>query len=106
MNHQALLNNKIVLDVRDPRGGEWIRVNPAPTARKELTVMRDDDGQIYAVAEHMIKSIAKEKLQRTMAFMAQNKDGENFLWLVRSPVPENHLAFLAMKEWICYPTLH
>jgi hypothetical protein len=40
-----------------------------------------------------------------MLFLARNMDNEYFLWPVKSPVREAHLAHRAMQEWVCFPLL-
>ena len=40
-------------------------------------------------------------MRPTMAFVAVNKDHENFLWLVSLPISDRHPAWQAMEQWIC-----
>lgn len=93
------------VDVRSPNAGEWIRVDPDPEHRLE-SVLICDEGETYMVAENMVERmkqiIAPEKMTRQMLFTAQNRDGETFLWPVPTPVAFDHLAYLAMHQWVCF----
>jgi hypothetical protein len=97
-----------ITEVRVPRAGEWIRVNPNPASRDEVTLTRDEQGQYYMVVPELVPDLMKlapERIQRAMIFMAQNREGETFLWPVTLPVSEAHLAYRAMEEWVCFPLM-
>jgi hypothetical protein len=92
---------------RAPRAGEWVRVNPDPEYRRELPLLYRD-GDYYLVADHMVPELDKVRpgaIQHHMVFLACNRDNEGFLWPVKLPVPEAHLAYRAMREWVCFPSL-
>jgi hypothetical protein len=95
--------------VRVPQAGEWIRVNPDPDMCSEETLAKDDAGEIYLIKNSKVESelLAKrpDRVFRAMIFMAQNREGETFLWPVKMPVSKEHLAYRAMREWISYPVL-
>lgn len=105
------------LAIRAPHPGEWIRVNPDPAYRKEVTLTRDEKGEPYLIVEHLAKQLMLQaahddnqhllqRLEPSMLFLAQNREGETFIWPVRKPVPEQHLAYQAMADWICFPTMN
>jgi hypothetical protein len=99
------------IEVRAPKSGELVRVNADPEKRTEATLLRDEDGTLYLVAEAVVDDLSRrgikdERLERTMLFLACNGDGVNFLWPVRTPVPEDHPAYLAMKGWMRAPVTH
>jgi len=90
----------MTVEIRSPRSGEWIAVNPSPDARLEAMLIRDN-GEVYMVAENMIeqlRDIAPDQMMPNMLFTAQNRDGEIFLWPVPSPVAADHLAYRAMDN--------
>jgi hypothetical protein len=95
------------IECRTPRAGEWIRVNPDPDYQKEAVIIRDA-GEYYLIAPNMVtkmRELAHERVQDSMLFLAANAKGEGFLWPVSLPVPEEHLAYQAMREWVCFPSL-
>jgi hypothetical protein len=98
------MSEQVKVEVRAPREGEFFRVNPDPANRDEVVLTRDEEGELYLIAPNMVPEIerlAPEKIERCMMFVAQNKDGETFLWPVTLPVPADHPAYRAMDEWIC-----
>lgn len=102
------MSDDIHVEVRSPHPGEWIRVNSDPAARLDAMLVRND-GEEFLVAEHMVakvEEVAPGKMTRKVLFMVQNRNGDYFLWPVPSPVARDHLAYRAMKRWICFPTLH
>jgi hypothetical protein len=118
--------------VRTPRAGEWVRVNP--DFRHELTLESDEKGElgllrIYAEQEKLQAELRAKKLTKrdfraklrarlqakltkpthrvqSMVFLAANREGEAFLWPVKLPVPEDHLAYRAMHDWVHFPYLN
>jgi hypothetical protein len=78
------------LDVCEPRAGEWFRVHPDPAHRREVTLLRDEDGTDYLVAPKMVAKVREaappDRVRDVMMFTAQSKDGETFLWPVTLPV--------------------
>ena len=92
------------LDVRGPRDGEFVRVNPDPDQRREEVLAFDDKGTSYLVADNMVEKVMAVappgKVRRVMIFVAQNSEGEFFLWPVDSPVPSDHPVYAAMHDWI------
>ena len=93
------------IERRPPPPGEWFRVHPY--AQKEVMLLTGDNGTEYVIADNWVKHFRKDfpersKLMRpTMAFVAVNKNQENFLWLVPLPVSDRHPAWQAMEQWIC-----
>ena len=90
--------------IRAPREGEFFRVNADPASQEQVVLTRDEEGDLYLVAPALVPDLmqaAPERLERCVIFMAQNSDGENFLWPVTMPVPADHPAYLAMGEWVC-----
>jgi hypothetical protein len=95
------------IECRTPRVGEWVRVRPEPDYRKEVVLIRDE-GEYCLVVPHMVpklEKLAPGRIERSMLFLACNQEGVGFLWPVKLPVPEEHLAYRAMQEWVCFPLL-
>jgi hypothetical protein len=93
---------------RTPHAGEWLRVNPDPEYRSEAALVQADNGVYLLVTPHMASALEERRpgiIQRSMLFLACNRDDECFLWPVKLPVPEAHFAYRAMEEWLCFPTL-
>jgi hypothetical protein len=118
---------------RTPCAGEWVQVNPDPAYRREVTLVIDK-GIYYLIApefaqefqdvqaglaklnpdylrrfqqhqqQHVGRPVLQLQVQRSMLFLAANRDGEGFLWPVKLPVSEDHLAYRAMREWVCLPS--
>lgn len=89
------------VDIRAPRDGEFFRVNPDT---KNVVLIRDEKGEQYLIAPNMVPHFerrAPERLEHCIIFLAQNKDGDLFLWPVAQPVPDDHPAYVAMENWIC-----
>ena len=76
-----------------------------PYAQKEAMLLTGE-GTEYVIADNWVKHFRKDfrersKLMRpTMAFVAVNKDQENFLWLVSLPISDRHPAWQAMEQWL------
>jgi hypothetical protein len=90
---------------RIPRAGEWVRVNPNPEYSSEVVVVMHQ-GDYWLLTPEVVEKIEKTrniKMERSRIFVAQNREGENFLWPVVVPVPEHHMALQAMHEWVCFP---
>lgn len=90
--------------LRSPRHGEFFRVHSHPAWRSEVILTRDEKGELYFIEEALVPDLmrlAPERLERCTMFLAQNSDGQTFLWPVTMPVPDDHPAYQAMEEWIC-----
>jgi hypothetical protein len=91
-------------DVRAPRAGEFFRINPDPAYRTDVALMRNpDDGELYRIAPALVPEATKhipDKIEHCTMFLAQNQDGELFLWPVEKPVPADHPVYQAMTDWI------
>ena len=90
---------------RIPRAGEWVRVNPNPEYNSEVVVVMHE-GDYWLIEPDVVQKIEQTrniKMERSRIFVAQNREGENFLWPVTVPVPEQHMVLQAMREWICFP---
>ena len=95
-------------ECRLPRAGEWVRVSPHERHDGEPVVLVMHEGERYLVVPEIVEKIEEQrgaKMERSKIFVAQNREGENFLWPVAVPVAEEHLAYRAMHEWICYPLM-
>ena len=68
---------------------------------------RDQDGEYYLVTPELTDELLEarpDRVHRSMLFVAANSEGVGFLWPVKPPVPEAHLAYRAMREWVCFPS--
>jgi len=95
------------LKCRTPRAGEWVRVNPDPAYREEVTLARDKEGEYYLIVPELAVKVLKlipEPVERSMLFLAANQEGKAFLWPVKLPMSEDHLVYYAMREWVCFPS--
>jgi hypothetical protein len=75
----------MTIEVRLPRDGEYVQINPDPASRRLVTLALDDDGVYYLLAPNVAAQARKERPDRARLYMlcaAQNSDGENFLWPV------------------------
>jgi hypothetical protein len=97
------------LQCRTPHAGEWIRVHPGPEYRGEASLMRADDGTVLMLSDDMAQTLGRKHpdygIERHLIFLTCNSDDVNFLWPVKLPVPEEHIAYRAMGEWVCFPLL-
>ncbi len=94
------------IESRNPQPGEWFRVNPDLASQGEGWLIVGEDGKDYLVMPNMVpevRKLASDKLRHVMFFMAQNKDGETFLWPIPLPFGDDHPVYRAMDEWIQLP---
>lgn len=94
------------LKCRVPRPGGPFRVNPDPNYRLQATVTFQD-GEFYLFAPAFVEEAKakvppekRHEIKDVILFLAQNDKEELFIWPVEMPVPDNHPAFLAMREWM------
>jgi hypothetical protein len=94
---------------RTPRAGEWLRVHPDPEYRSKVALVRSDTSDDYClVVPELAAQLDKRRpglIEHSMLFLACNNDDDVFLWPVKLPVPEAHLAYRAMDQWVCFPLL-
>ena len=96
------------MECRTPHAGEWIRVSPAPEYRREVTLVHSDTGVYCLLPEYLVSALDEKRpglVERSILFLACNRDDEFFLWPVKLPVPEAHFAYQAMHKWVCFPAL-
>jgi hypothetical protein len=117
-------HSKIVAEyssVRSPREGEWIRTNPDPLYCQEVVMGRIKDGTEHIIAPEIVDQVVAlaikngygDCIRRCMAFcvcgrtgdLSTNDNDDHFVWLVTQPVPETHIAYRAMKDWVCFHNL-
>jgi hypothetical protein len=106
--------------VRNPRDGEWIRTNPNPDCCQEVVMGRLKDGTERLIAPEFVDRVVPMAIENgygdcircCMAFSVcgrsdpLNSDNDDyFVWLVTLPVPETHLAYRAMTEWVQFHVL-
>jgi hypothetical protein len=92
------------LKCRTPHAGEWVRVNPDPAYRREVTLARNEEGEYHLIALELVPQLPPGRVPRSMLFIAANQEGKAFLWPVELPMPEDHLAYRAMREWVRFPS--
>jgi hypothetical protein len=83
----TMTESKSALEVRQPRDGEVIHVNPDPAYRKLVTLLQDDDGTYYLLGPKVAEKARKARPERARLYMlrlAQNADGVLFLWPVEA----------------------
>lgn len=91
-------------DIRAPRAGEFFRINPDPAFHTDVALVHDpEDNKLYKIAPELVPEAMEripDKVKHCTMFLAQNQDGEIFLWPVEKPVPAEHPVYRAMTEWI------
>jgi len=96
----------MVLPVRWPLPGEWIKVNPDLDQQTEASLILGDDGEYILIDPSIAKEMKKRKhfkpLQDSVIFMACNGEGEFFLWPIPKPIEYDHPVYLAMENWVCF----
>jgi len=88
-------------DIRAPRAGEFFRINPDPAYHTDVALVRDD--KLYKIAPELVPEAMEripDKVKHCTMFLAQNQDGEIFLWPVEKPVSNEHPVYRAMTEWV------
>ena len=90
------------IEIREPRDGELVRVNPAAESRGRLLKVTDDEGQIWLVPEDDIDEAKAQgcTVETLTCFMTVNDRLTQFLWPVEDPVSDNHPAWTAMTKWV------
>ena len=91
-----------MVEIREPRDGELIRVNPAANSRGRLLKVTDDEGRVWLAPEDDIDKAKATgcTVETVTCFMAVNDLLKQFLWPVDDPVPDNHPAWTAMTKWV------
>lgn len=77
----------LTVPVRKPTKLAFVRVHPSPEFRAALAILRDDNGDMYAVHPTVYPYLTNEA-SPAMLYTTQDEGGTVFLWPVTLPGPD------------------